>query len=165
VYRVIEGFPKYRVGRDGSVWSRHRGHWRRLRVFESGSGYPAVSLCRGGKQWQTNIHRLVLTAFVSQCPDGHECRHLDGNPRNNRVENLAWGTPAENAADRIRHGTTPRGENHSRAKLTDDLAREVLWLYENVTQNRSEIARRLGVGRTAIARVLNGETWSHVLAA
>src|SRR5215471_18343405 len=29
-----------------------------------------------------------------------ECRHLDSNPLNNKLENLVWGTPAENLADR-----------------------------------------------------------------
>jgi hypothetical protein len=30
-------------------------------------------------------------------------RHLDGNPKNNRLENLAWGTYKENAQDRELH--------------------------------------------------------------
>src|SRR5262245_22346544 len=29
-----------------------------------------------------------------------ECRHLDSNPLNNKLENLVWGTPGENLADR-----------------------------------------------------------------
>lgn len=31
-------------------------------------------------------------------------RHLDDNPEDNRLENLAYGTPAENGADAVRHG-------------------------------------------------------------
>lgn len=53
------------------------------------------------------VHRLVLEAFIGPCPSGMECRHLDGNPSNNRLENLLWGTPLENANDRRRHGTVP----------------------------------------------------------
>lgn len=33
------------------------------------------------------------------------CRHLNGNPYDNRLENLAWGTPSENMLDKVRHGT------------------------------------------------------------
>jgi hypothetical protein len=34
-----------------------------------------------------------------------ECRHRNGNPTDNRPENLAWGTPTQNALDKILHGT------------------------------------------------------------
>jgi hypothetical protein len=50
------------------------------------------------------VHRVVLEAFVGPCPEGMECRHLDGNSANNQVDNLKWGTPSENRADIIRHG-------------------------------------------------------------
>jgi len=33
--------------------------------------------------------------------------HNDGDPHNNRVSNLRWGTASENALDAVRHGTHP----------------------------------------------------------
>lgn len=54
------------------------------------------------------IHQLVLEAFVGLAPEGMECRHLDGDPDNNFLSNLAWGTRTENAQDSIRHGTKAR---------------------------------------------------------
>src|SRR5262249_28995701 len=45
-------------------------------------------------------HRLKLEAFRGPCPSEMECRHLDSNPLNNKLENLVWGMPAENLADR-----------------------------------------------------------------
>lgn len=162
MYRTIPGFPKYRVGRDGSVWSKWSGRWKRLRQFRLSAGYRAVDLSRPGERRKFYVHRLVLLAFVGPCPEGLETRHLDGNPANNRLENLRYGTPAENGQDRVRHGRVHHGGN---PKLTEEGAREALWLFENVTQSRAEIARRLGVGREAVRRLLNGETWGRVLAA
>ena len=49
------------------------------------------------------VHRLVLETFVGPRPDGMEARHLNGDCQDNRVENLIWGTPLENGADKIRH--------------------------------------------------------------
>jgi hypothetical protein len=47
------------------------------------------------------------------------CRHLDGDPSNNRVRNLRWGTYSENEADKLRHGTRARG-SAARSKLRED---------------------------------------------
>lgn len=64
------------------------------------------------------VHRLVLRAFVGEPVGGQLARHLDGNPENNRVSNLAWGTPADNGEDAARHGSQ-RGSSNPRSKLTE----------------------------------------------
>lgn len=53
------------------------------------------------------MHVLVAAAWLGPRPDGLVIRHLDGNSRNNDVRNLAYGTPAENVRDTVRHGTHP----------------------------------------------------------
>jgi hypothetical protein len=162
MFRPIPGYPRYRVSEFGTVVSYATGTRRRLRQFRLSAGYRAVDLARPREKRKFYVHRLVLLAFVGPCPEGMETRHLDGNPANNRLENLRYGTSCENAQDRIRHGRAPRG-SRGNAKLTEDGVREALWLFENVTQNRAEIARRLRVGRETIRRLLNGETWAHTL--
>lgn len=71
------------------------------------AGYLCTTLNRPGKQIRAHIHRLVLEAFSGPCPEGMGCRHLDGNQMNNWLSNLKWGTPQENADDRVRHGRVP----------------------------------------------------------
>lgn len=47
-----------------------------------------------------------MLAFVGNRPqDMKHIRHLNGNPLDNRLDNLVYGTPSENAYDRVRHGT------------------------------------------------------------
>ena len=167
MHRIVDGYPKYRVGRDGSLWSRRVG-WKRLRPVPDTNGYPRATLYRfhNGRyeRAQIHVHVLVLAAFVGPRPEGMVTRHLDGNPANNRLANVCYGTNAENAQDRIRHGTHRRGEDAPTAKLAEWQAAEVLWLFENVTRNRSEIARRVGIARTSVVRILSGETWAHLAA-
>jgi hypothetical protein len=160
--------PGYRVGDDGSVWScvrkgDHReivltDEWHRLKPNPQRSGHLNVQL---GKGDQRRVHRLVLEPFVGPCPEGMQCRHLDDDPANNRVDNLYWGTPKQNAADRARHGGYPKGEKAMHAVLTDADVLEALAM-RAAGKRTGEIARWFGVGHTTIKQIFRGERWSHV---
>jgi hypothetical protein len=80
-----------------------------MKLRASSKGYITVNLKPGGaiKLKTMRVHRLVLDAFVGPCPDGMECRHLNGVKADCRLSNLAWGTRKENIEDRVRHA------NHS----------------------------------------------------
>ena len=82
---------------------RYKG--RLLKPQKSRDGYLRVALCRGDKPRRRYIHRLVLAAFAGPCPDGMETRHMNGNPSDNRLANLQYGTHSENNLDRVKHGT------------------------------------------------------------
>lgn len=71
------------------------------------AGYLCTTLNRPGEQIRPHVHRLVLEAFRGPCPEGMECRHIDGNQQNNWLSNLAWGTAKENAEDRVLQGRVP----------------------------------------------------------
>lgn len=72
------------------------------------SGYLSVNLSKGNRQRTHRVHRLVLEAFVGPCPEGMESCHADDDRNNNRLENLRWGTHAENCEERRTNGRTPR---------------------------------------------------------
>jgi hypothetical protein len=169
--RPIAGHPNYRVSRAGVVYSRARtGKWHRLKPFLDTHGYPTVVLYRRGnggavEDANRSVHRLVLEAFVGPRPAGMQCRHLDGDPRNNRLSNLCWGTPCENAADAARHGRTPRGERNGSAVLTDAQARRVYELYRSDVPDRAELARMFGVSWSCVNRIVSGAAWCHATAA
>lgn len=64
-------------------------------------GYLHVPL-RGQRR---AVHTLVAAAFLGPRPEDMQVRHLDGDPSNNRPENLAYGTGSDNCLDMVRHGT------------------------------------------------------------
>lgn len=77
------------------------------RILKSGvdpDGHTRVVLCRDQKMFTRKVHRLVLEAFVGPCPDGMECCHNNGDPADNRLDNLRWDTLSSNAYDRVEHG-------------------------------------------------------------
>lgn len=69
-------------------------------------GYLTVGLSRDGQATRRAVHSLVAETFIGPRPNGAEVCHIDGNPANNGLENLRYGTHAENEADKRRHGTS-----------------------------------------------------------
>lgn len=70
------------------------------------SGHISLSLShgRGTKKKSEYLHRLVYQLFVGDIPEGMEVRHLNGDPADNRVENLAVGTRTQQRLDDVRNG-------------------------------------------------------------
>lgn len=77
---------------------------RLLSITTHPSGHKQVKLSRDGVYRQGKLHRLVLIAFVGPPPPACEVLHGDGDPANNRLSNLRWGSRSENLRDRVRHG-------------------------------------------------------------
>lgn len=119
------------------------------------AGYMHVSLGRG-KLFK--VHRLVMRAFVGPCPVNQQVRHVDGNKKNNNLDNLKYGTAAQNYADRVRHGTYNDGERNGRAKLSVDDVNEIR--ISNLTTK--ELAAKFGVSLVSISSILSGKTWKHL---
>ena len=113
--------------------------------------------------WKNNTpkifrpHTLVLTAFIGPRPDGMECCHNDGNPWHNMLSNLRWDTAASNQKDRIKHGTTNRGENCGTAKLTQFQVDAI----RKDSRLQRVIAYEYGVLQSAISRIKSGKRWAH----
>jgi hypothetical protein len=174
--KEVPGFPGYRVTPDGRVWTcwlrgrwpRMTDRWRAIRPATSDQGYLNLHLFRSGHSQCCRVHRLVLEVFVGPCPKGMQCRHLDGNPANNRLENLCWGTRVENAADKRRHGTDggARGEQVRTSLLTDAIVLEAIQLKRQTGMSYAAIASHLGLparrGGNALFSALNGWSWTHV---
>lgn len=108
------------------------------------------------------VHILVLTTFKGPKPIDLECRHLDGNSANNNLNNLEWGTRAQNIADKIKHGTLPFGEKVGGVKLTNA---EVIAIREMRKTGVSfqKIADRYNVCRTSVANICKNKTWRHLI--
>ena len=104
------------------------------------------------------VHRLVLLAFKGPPPRRHESCHNDGNPEHNHLSNLRWDTRKSNHADRIRHGTTNRGEQCGTSKLT---TKQVLAIRKDQRLQR-EIAADYGILQNHVSRIKNRVRWAHV---
>jgi hypothetical protein len=168
-YRPVPGFPRYRVGDDGSVWScmnpmsDRKSEWRRLAaVTRDNRRYLKVILSHQGKQRAFFVHRLVLELFVGPCPPGMQALHRDDDKYNNRLSNLYWGTPADNVRDRIVNGRNPLGVDSSASKLSDADVIEIRRLLSEGTRSVRAIGRLFNVHKNTILGIRDVVTWKHV---
>jgi len=84
--------------------------------------------------------------------------HNDGSAQNCRLDNLRYDTPANNQADRLRHGTHQLGEQNACAVLT---VNDVAKIRASALPQRN-LARRYGVKQQAISKIKTRKRWAHV---
>lgn len=104
-WRPIAGYEGlYEVSDFGRVRSWHKGVERILSYTLHKHGYHDYHLWTSGERKRARAHTLVAEAFLGPRPVAQDVRHLDGNPGNNHLSNLAYGTRSENLRDAVRHG-------------------------------------------------------------
>ncbi|AEK07099.1 HNH endonuclease [Mycobacterium phage Enceladus] len=103
------GHSDYLVSTDGQVYSL----LRRDGIGRVVGGNLLTPVKRGKKNYlyvnlggrMVAIHRLMLETFIRPAKSSRElARHHNDVADDNRLENLSWGTYADNAADRRRNG-------------------------------------------------------------
>lgn len=172
-FKDIPGFPGYRVGTDGSVWSCWRTHWQGTRIAKAISGQwkmlkPSLRKEDGRKRYTVKRadgtyrrcygSHLVLESFVGPRPTGLEACHNNGDCTNDSIDNLRWDTHSANLLDRRRHGTNVQGEMVNTAKLTAENVLEI----RRIGKPLKPLAIRFGVTETLVSLILKRKVWKHV---
>lgn len=113
-WRVIPDFPHIEVSNMGRARSKTRVverssaqqtiHGQALKGSTHASGHISISLSKTGRKKRDYLHRLIYEQFVGGIPEGMEVRHWNGNPADNRLENLLIGTRSEQRYDDVRNG-------------------------------------------------------------
>jgi hypothetical protein len=158
---VLEYEDRYEVSNLGNV----RSLKRMLKLWYSPGGYGIVAFWSKPKQRMDSkqVHALVLTAFDGPKLNGQVCRHLDGNPANNALHNLRWGTHKENHLDAKSHGTHKAppslvqvGELNNAVKLT----REQVDHIRQRTATAKELAALYGITQWTVFDIRKGRSWA-----
>ena len=135
----------------------------RIKKPQNTNGYQYAQLFEEGKiVLQTGIHRLVMLAFVGECPDGMEVLHADDNRANNHLSNLSYGTRKQNMEGAKERGRTCIGEKQGSAKIPDSAASTIRWMYEISSLSQRQIGELFGVSAAAIGRLVRRQSYSHI---
>lgn len=161
-WKQIPGHPGYYASNTGRLKRVLGGVERIIHSHATTKyGHQQATLRIGNQRCWRYVHRLVLETFVGPCPDGMEACHGDGNPLNNRVENLRWDTRINNFADRDRHGNTPRGTRSGMSKLNDDLVSRIRERYA-AGIGATFLAEEFSVSRSLVYQIVSMKIWRHV---
>lgn len=132
-----------------------------LKPLAHSGGYQQASLSREGKMHRRFIHRLVLEAFCGKAPVDFVACHNNGDPTDNRLDNLRWDSVAANSADKKRHGTQPLGEKCPGSKLSvQDVQIIRARCGEGVSQR--QVAQDFSIAQQTVSEIVSGQIWRHV---
>lgn len=155
-YVSVREFPKYVVNKSGVIM---RGG-KEVASFRGKNGYPRVNMIDGKRRKQVSVHRLVAEAFIGE-PAGRIVRHLDGNPSNCDVSNLAYGSYRDNENDKRIHGRAMLGERHHQAVLTEGAVKNVV-IMRKLGASPYSLAAWFGVSYYTVYEICNGRAWRHL---
>ena len=142
-------------------------------------GYMQVTLYKNGEKTRYKVHRLVANAFIPNHKNYPQVNHIDGNKKNNRVENLEWVTQAQNMKHAHDTGLVPkntpkmRDARHTVGLLTQNILKinprkEVVVRKNNIVMRYSscrECAKYFNVSASYISYLCKEKHYSQKLEA
>lgn len=139
----VSNYGRIRTHKDKTTYTEKHGvrHWKQryLKNKTPNGRDVRVALWKNGKCKDFLVHRLVAFTFIPTVK-GKECiNHIDGNPKNNCVDNLEWCNHLENNRHAFENGLM---SSNMAVKLINHLGIE----YEFISMARASkfLCRNLG---------------------
>lgn len=152
----VKSLPKVVVDPNGRV--RHYNELIMKQQVVNKYGHLKVSFRKNNERKEFLVHRLVLMSFDRMPVDNEEALHKDGNPKNNFIENLKWGTSKENSQDSLLHGTIARGKDLPQTKLSED---DVIKIRSD-RRTSTEIANEFNISPRHVRAIKSKIYWKYI---
>lgn len=122
---------------------------------------------------RVKAHRLAWELLHGPIPQGMFVLHRCDNPPCVRPDHLFLGTNDDNMADMAKKGRAvsgskkhpermPRGEEHPRAKLTEEGVRRLREKYCAGDTSQQLLAKEFGISQFTVSAIIRRKRWAHV---
>jgi hypothetical protein len=129
------------------------------------NGYLEVSLSLPNGSKSFYVHRLIVNTFLGEIPKGFNVNHIDGNKKNNCLENLEIITYSENSKHsyHILKNKIPvkQGDNHHNAKLNSRQVIEIRNFYDLNGLSDTKIKFN-NIPYSTLRKIIKRNTWKHI---
>ena len=119
-WKIIDGFPDYKISTLGNIMSKKWGDWRKLNPCPNKKGYMYVSLNKNTKRFRRRVQRLVAIAFLPNYYGLPQVDHKDRNKQNNSIYNLRWASAYTNSMNRSNTRTDIDEKEQKKRRLITD---------------------------------------------
>lgn len=158
---------RYQVNRKGEIrsFARSKTNPMILKPSISKKGYLCYGLKRtsDGKSISLKAHKIVATAFIPNPENKPMVDHINGDKKDNRVENLRWATAKENANNPATSGSNKKRnflEQQESKRRTKDSKPVEQYDFKgnkiNEFKSISEASRMTGIYETGISNCCHG---------
>lgn len=161
--QIVAEIPEYpfcyasKTGLIYNISRRHKTKRReplKIRLGGYKARYARVHLVGNGPK-DVYVHRAVLSAWIGPSKT-KQAAHQNGNSLDNRLENLMWMSPKENSLQKIKHGTSGKGEKNAAAKLSDDQSKKIILQYSFKTSKK--LAKEFSISIKNILNIAMGKS-------
>ena len=167
----VPGFDNLYLDENGQPYECINDQFLKLTISSS-SNYNRVSAFKDGKKMREHLHVLMALTFLGLDAtrrgiksDSLQVDHIDGNKRNNKLENLQVVTKRENfnrawkAGSYSRNGYASKGKaKKSLRRFTSDQIQKMRDLRDSGMSYR-KIAKQFDCTHIAIYQIINGTTY------
>lgn len=140
-----------------------------MKPAKDANGYYRTMMLLNGKLKTVKLHRVVAQAWIENTLNKLQVNHINFERDDNRVSNLEWATPSENALHSYNNGRIKKpictnfvkGSKVGTAKLNEEQVKEIRQKFKPRIYTREMLAKEYGVSHHTIKDVIL-RRWKHV---
>jgi hypothetical protein len=157
-FKNIDGFGKYKISKDGKVYSKISNKILKSRTNKY--GYLMHNLISDSLKVKTiSVHRLVALNYLENPNNYKEVNHIDGDKKNNVISNLEWCNRKQNINHAIKMGLLNVGEKNPNNKLKIETVKIIRDLYSK-NKKIYQISNILNIKYSTVYSIVNKKTWN-----
>ncbi len=146
-----------------------KGFWEGINILDKNSCWEWKRSVNKDGYGRTGVagqdliaHRVAYFLHYNENPMQLVVCHKCDNPICCNPHHLFLGTNKENTLDMVSKGRNQIGENHIRAKITEEEVSKIKELYLTGNYHHPDLAKLFSISKRQIGRILRGEGWTHL---